>query len=79
MSLLGILGAALIICYLAFMGFKVYFKGPELPISPQAKEAAQEQKINTSSYQSTLKDIRSQIDAASQKDADRVKELENLK
>ena len=79
MNLLGLLGAALIVCFLAFVGFKSYFRVSAPQISAQLKEAAPEQNINTSSYGSVLNDSKSQLKGTSQQEADRVQEMEGLR
>ncbi len=79
MNLIGLLLAALIVCYLGFTGFKSYFKVTPAPqVTNQIKEIAPAQNIDTSSYQSTLSSIRSQLQDSSQKEAERAKELEGL-
>lgn len=72
MGYLGLLAAALIVCFLAFFGFRSYFGGPQ----PQAKQAAPS--IDTSSYGSTLNDIKKQLGTTAQKEIDRVSEMEGM-
>ncbi|MFH0877188.1 MAG: hypothetical protein V1863_03075 [Candidatus Omnitrophota bacterium] len=79
MSFAGLLAAVMIVCFLAFMGFKAYFKPTRSQDNAQVKEVAAEQGIDTSDYSSMLKDIRSQINASSQKEIDRLDEMEQLR
>lgn len=80
MSFIGLLAAALIVCFLAFFGFKSYFGGPQSQpsqeVRSQAKEAAPS--IDTSSYGSTLNDIKKQLGVTAQKEIDRVHEMEGM-
>jgi hypothetical protein len=78
MSYVSLLMTALIGCFLMVMSYKTFFKGPESSLSEQVKKVAREQKINTFSYRSTVQDIHSQLDEASAKEIDRVKEMENF-
>ena len=67
MGLIGLLAAALIICFMAFVSFKTYFK------------TVKEHPIDTTTYQSTVTSMRSQLKAASQAEVDRAQEMEGMK
>ncbi|MFH0877866.1 MAG: hypothetical protein V1863_06575 [Candidatus Omnitrophota bacterium] len=79
MSFAGLLAAVLIVCFMAFVSFRGYFKPVRSQDSAQVKEATAGQAIDTSNYSSMLKDIRSQINASSQKEIDRTDEMEQMR
>ena len=79
MGYIGLFAAALIICLLAFTNFKSYFKTSESKIANQVAEVAPGQSIDTSSYQSTLGDIKAQLKISTQQEIDRASGLEEMK
>ena len=79
MGLIGLLAVALIICVLAFTSFKTYFTAPAPEVKKQVQEVTKEHPIDTTTYQSTVDSMKSQLKAASQAEIDHAQEMEGMK
>lgn len=79
MSYACFLIAVLVACFLVFANFKTFFIKSQGSASPLVQQTALEQKISAPASLSTVGDIRSQLNGASQKEIDRAREIENLK
>jgi hypothetical protein len=78
MSYIGILIAALMIAAMAFFGWRGYFQSPA-EVSKNTQAGLREEEINVSSYQDLLSSVKTQLNASTQSEIDRAKELGNLK
>ncbi len=72
-SLIGLVLAVAIVCFLAYIALNTYFKRPIADKS--LNQTLSEQKIDTTSYQSLIKSTKSKIEDITQQ---RSQELENL-
>jgi predicted lipid-binding transport protein (Tim44 family) len=72
MGMLGLLLAALIIGVLVIL----QMRGPSHRPAQEVQKAAAEAKVDASNYANLLKDVKTKTDAASQKEAARVQEIQ---
>ncbi|MDD5538926.1 MAG: hypothetical protein PHF12_08190 [Candidatus Omnitrophica bacterium] len=78
MGLIGLIVAAMIVCLLAFVGFRAYVAPPKPQVSNQITEAApaQAQAFDTSNPSTSLDSIKKQLDTAAQKEIGRAQDME---
>jgi hypothetical protein len=79
MSIPAFLIMVAVFCLAVFMGTSYFRPSPPTQVKTQLKEVAPDVKIDTTTYRSTLSDIRSQLNASSQMESDRLKEIEGMK
>jgi len=68
----------MIVCLLAFVGFRAYVAPPKPQVSDQITEAApaQTQAFDTSNPSTGLDSIKKQLDTAAQKEIERAQDME---
>ncbi|MDD5575186.1 MAG: hypothetical protein PHH75_08440 [Candidatus Omnitrophica bacterium] len=78
MGLIGLIVAAMIVCLLAFAGFRAYVAPPKPQAGNQITEVApaQAQAFDTSNPSTSLDSIRKQLDSAAQREMERAQEME---
>jgi len=79
MGLFGLIVAAMIVCLLAFAGFRAYVAPQKPQAGNQVVESvapAQAQGLDTSNPSSSLESIKRQLDRATQKEMERAQDME---
>ena len=78
MGYISLLAVAAIIAFMAYFGWHGHFQSPAA-ISKNTQASLKEQGVDSSNYQGLLSSVKTRLDASSQVESDRAKELENLK
>ncbi|MFA5315440.1 MAG: hypothetical protein WC409_05840 [Candidatus Omnitrophota bacterium] len=76
MGLIGLIVAAMIVCLLAFVGFRAYVAPPKPQVNNQIAEVAPAQALDTSNPSTSLDNIKKQLDSAAQKEIGRAQDME---
>ncbi len=76
MGLFGLIVAAMIVCLLAFAGFRAYVAPQKPQAANRITETAPVQALDTPSASASLESIKKQLDSVTQKEMERARDMD---
>ncbi len=76
MGLIGLIVAAMIVCLLAFAGFRAHVAPQKPQAANRITEAAPAQAFDTPSASASLESIKKQLDSVTQKEMERARDMD---